>query len=151
MIQYFDPLSTAFQALESSVVSVDLPLPVPAYGSPCSIGVLMKGAPTPFWAYYQPTTIRSLLPKHSEEVFPKAFRGPILPLIVFANHDLHFLDKTPIEQVKWAFISVVVHIFHVCLEWPIDSFRTKFNITISCEKRFCGPFLVRWPLSDFIG
>ena len=100
---------------------------------PCGVGVFVKGAAAAFGPDDQPAAIWSLGTEDREEVFPEAGRGPVVARVGFADLEVHFFRKGAVEEVEGAFVLVVVHVFDVGLERPVDCFSAEFDVAIFAE------------------
>ena len=110
MIQYFEPLMTAFQALNFyQQTSLGHEYVV---DRPCSVRILMEGASASFRAYDEPPTIRSSITQDREEVFAERLWRPVVAIP--SNTQVHLLHERAVKEIKRALIPVVVHVVDVC-------------------------------------
>ena len=67
--------------------------------------------------------IRSLIPKNSEKIFPKARRWLVVPLVAYGQ--THLIHELTVEKVERTFISVVIHVLDIGIQWPVHSLSSE--------------------------
>ena len=99
----------------------------------------MKSATASLGANDKPSVVWSLVAKNCEEIFSKTLWCPETPSGAFSDNQIHFLDKGPVKKVQWTLVLIIIHVFHVSFQGPINSFSSKFEFAIVFYEIFAGP------------
>jgi hypothetical protein len=67
---------------------------------------------------------------------------------MLAYSQLHFIDESSVEQVKWTLVATVVHVIDIRLQCPINSLCSKFVIAILVKQGLCVPRFEDRPLMN---